>query len=436
MVPRRFFVTDAREVPGNVYQIDGTGESVFYTTPRRRIYGAAFSPTGRLYFVDANERAIYRLFRFLWFRFTLTVHTHTTYVRDVGFDPAGVLYFSEASGAGGDGKIYRLGGSPSLFRDVPLTEVGGFWAGNFAFDHAGTLYISSGNRVPASIYRLEDGVWTEIFTDEAQPIKGLTFLACDLLAYANWRSEVYILDVAQGSRNLIYSNPIHLWVSDVALLDPRIEEDTLYEGPKTYRCNSTCWREDGTINETGIFTDIDANTPEIAALLTDIGVPGGPVTDDGDVWDRTRTVWAWLQSHGLTPGHPNYEDVHAYRAGLGRWPTIADLAYMFQTWGGFVWGSGCTCMCRAQMLATLLYRAGLGADRMAIAEARTRPTYSQHMYVVLKLGCHWFYIDPSVNLPELPVSPENVGAGTADYTHPNNLIVLPGSTMRKPMLVR
>ena len=73
---------------------------------------------------------------------------------------------------------------------------------------------------------------------------------------------------------------------------------------------------------------------------------------------------------------------------------------------------------------------------MAIAETRTAPVYSQHMYVVMKLGCHWFYIDPSVALPALPVAPDDVGAGSADYTHPNNLITLPGSTMSKPMLVR
>lgn len=113
-----------------------------------------------------------------------------------------------------------------------------------------------------------------------------------------------------------------------------------------------------------------------------------------------------------------------------------DLAYMFVNYGGIYWGG--TCMYRSLVLSTLLYRVGIPPDRMAVAETRYRPVYSQHMYVVLRLGCHWYYIDPSCmsDHPALSVSPENLGCIPADYAHPNSLTLLPGSTLGKPMLVR
>jgi hypothetical protein len=436
MIIKRFFITNANESPGKLYKVQDGAESVFYTRSKGRIYSLVFSNTGRLHYVNANEKAIFRVIKILWFTFTTRIYNHTTYVRDIAFDSNGTLYFSEATGARANGKIFRIeSGRPTLFQEVELSDVGGFWAGAFTFDTQGNLYISNGNRIPASVYRFRDGSWEEVFTDDSEPITGLTSLACDLLCYANWRSEIYIIDTNSGLRELVYSNPIHLWISDIALLHPQIEEETLYEGTKVYTCNSTCWRDDGTVDDTWDFTDINTNNANIAALLADIGTPTTPTTDDDEIWNRTRTVWAWLQAHGLGLGDPNYNEVLEYRTSLGHWPSIAEFAHMFVTWGGFLWG-GCTCMCRAQTLATLLYRVGISSDRMAIAETKWKPAYSQHMYVVLKLGCHWYHVDPSVNIPELSDAPENVGSGSADYIHPNKLKLIPGSPIVKPMLVR
>jgi hypothetical protein len=413
----------------------------------------AFSKSGGLYFVNANENKIYRVFKikilFWTWKFTLKIYTHSTYIRDIFVDEGGNIYFSEATGAGENGRIYKIGGGTSevvLFQEIVLSEVGGFWAGDFTFDTKGNLYISSGNHIPASIYRFTDGTWEEIFTDDSEPIKGLTFLACDLLCYANWRSEAYTLDIQSGTRELIYSNPVHQWVSDIALYRPKIEEDTLYEGTKDYTCKSTCWRDDGSISTGNFFVDINVNNAEIQAMLNDIGVPTTQTNDDNEIWYRTKVVWAWMHAHGLGGSDPNFDAVCAYRNSLVGWYTIAEYAHMFVNWGGFCWGSYvndegesvsvCTCMCRAHLLATLLYKVGVPLDRMAIAETKWKPDYSQHMYIVLRLGCHWYYIDPSVNIPALSDTPENVGSGTRDYLHPNDLKLIPGSTLTKPMLVR
>jgi hypothetical protein len=147
------------------------------------------------------------------------VYTHTTYVRDLAFafDKAGNLglYFSEATGAGGNGKIYKIEDSTaSLFYEVKLADVGGFWAGDFAFDDKNNLYLSSGNRVPASIYKVGGGVVQEIFKDKKEPISGFTYKD-DSLYYANWRTKIYQLDLSTGGRTAIYSNSARSWLSDV-----------------------------------------------------------------------------------------------------------------------------------------------------------------------------------------------------------------------------
>ncbi len=453
MIIKEFFVTDARESNGRVYKVQPGSESVYYARGSGNIYSMAFSQGGGLYFVNANEHNIYRVFKikiFLWtFTFTFKIYTHSTYVRDIFLDKDGNIYFSEATGAGENGKIYKIESGTSettLFKEIVLSEVGGFWAGNFTFDTQGNLYITSGNRVPASIYRFKNSVWEEIFKDDSEPIKGLTFLACDLLCYANWRSEAYMLDVRSGTRELIYSNPIHQWVSNIALHQPKIEEDTLYEGTKDYTCDRACWRDDGSADDTWDFMDINVNNADITAMLSDIGVPTTPTENDNEIWNRAKAVWAWMHAHGLGASDPNFDAVCAYRESLGHWPTIAEFAHMFVNWGGFGWDPYvndegetvfvCTCMCRAHLLATLLYRVGAPKDRMAIAETMWKPSYSQHMYVVLRLGCRWYYIDPSVNIPALSDPPENVGSGARDYLHPNKLKLIPGSVLIKPMLVR
>jgi hypothetical protein len=119
------------------------------------------------------------------------IYRHPTYVRDLALVDQNDVYFSEASGAGGDGKIYRLvpneGANPGraeLFCAVRLVDVGGYWAGDFAFGrHArggsdtDTIYLSSGNRVPASIYQMtrKAGAWgqPEVVFGAETSIQGL-----------------------------------------------------------------------------------------------------------------------------------------------------------------------------------------------------------------------------------------------------------------------
>jgi hypothetical protein len=148
------------------------------------LHALAVSRDGRQFYLCRNRFAIVRADKVG----ETTFFTHTTYVRDLALDDEDNVYFSEATGAGGDGKLYRVvpaagAAKTDLVYTVRLADVG-YWAGNFAFGRTAgggldtdALYLSSGNRVPASVYRVtrKAGAWgkpEELFSAPT-PISGL-----------------------------------------------------------------------------------------------------------------------------------------------------------------------------------------------------------------------------------------------------------------------
>jgi hypothetical protein len=138
----------------------------------RDMHALAYTRDGVPYYLSGNQFVIVRADK----DGEEVFFTHSTYVRDLALDDRGNLYFSEASGAGRDGKVYRVvpdaGAAPAtavLVCTVRLQDVG-FWAGDFAFGRTAdggldtdTLYLSSGNQIPASLYRMtqKDGAWSK-----------------------------------------------------------------------------------------------------------------------------------------------------------------------------------------------------------------------------------------------------------------------------------
>jgi len=182
---------------------------------------------GRIYFTDARQRpgAVYELagntakpiFNFASAAVRV-VFTHTTYVRDVAFDPSGNLYFSEAFGAGKDGKIYKFdpaAHAASLFYTVPLASVGGSWAGDFTFSPDGHLYLSTGNRVGGSVYRVDDPAAPSppvtVYSVPNEAVDGIALDRAGHLYYSNWNDKVeghiYQVSLATGARKLLFSAP-------------------------------------------------------------------------------------------------------------------------------------------------------------------------------------------------------------------------------------
>jgi hypothetical protein len=217
------YFADARETPSSVYhhRVLPPGDIVVYTRPSSNLYSFLLAPwaANKLYFVNANEYKIYVKDLSPGAPAEAGVYTHTTYVRDIAVGKDGLLYFSEATGAGGDGKIWRLekSGGISLFYTVRLNKVDGSWAGDFTFDPEGVLWLSGGNRIPSSVYRVDvaTDVVTKVFTDNSEAIKGLAFSDDGFLYYANFKTKIYRLNPATGARSVVYDNATRQWISDV-----------------------------------------------------------------------------------------------------------------------------------------------------------------------------------------------------------------------------
>lgn len=200
-VPALYY-TNSLESPGRIYELQGGKSTAVYQRPQGRIYAIAVSSSGNIFFCDANTNQILELQGDR----ESVVYTHQTYVRDIGFDPSGRLYFSEASGARADGKIFILdlsSGIASLNQTVRLSDIGSYWAGDFAFDLQGVLWLSNGNRIPASLYKLVAGHPQRVFTSAAASIVGFVFDRNDSLIYADMRS-IYSLSLHQLKRTQIY----------------------------------------------------------------------------------------------------------------------------------------------------------------------------------------------------------------------------------------
>lgn len=225
------YLCDGGELTGAVYHRPAIGpETKVYQRPSGRLYSFLFAPwdADKLYFVNSNEFKIYLKDLSPGAPPESVVHNHSTYVRDIAVDPDGVMYFSEATGAGGDGKVWRLNsdGSATVLYEVLLSQVDGFWSGDFCFDGDGVLYLSTGNRVGASVYRVDVGAGTVVtqYTDPSGSITGITFGQDGLLYYADWRQRIYALDLETGTRNQVYYKASRKWTSDVGFrpFDPGV----------------------------------------------------------------------------------------------------------------------------------------------------------------------------------------------------------------------
>jgi streptogramin lyase len=211
------YLTDGGNNIGRIYEVRDGRLREIYVRPRGRLYSVAIAPDGAFYFSNANDYEIYRLDKGR----EVKAYTHSTYTRDIEFDVKGRLYFSEAKGAGGDGIIYRLQNGRAIphFK-VRLSDVGGFWAGDFAFDGKGTLWLSNGNRIPASLYKVEKGQLQRMFT-AATSIMGFTFTADGDLLYADHRQRIQRIELPGFLTSEAVHAPNIKWMTDVAVFGVR-----------------------------------------------------------------------------------------------------------------------------------------------------------------------------------------------------------------------
>jgi hypothetical protein len=164
------------------------------------------------------------------------IYTHRTRVQDLVLDDDDNVYFSEARGTAGDGKIYRLklaeGGAAAtaeLVCTVPLEKMQPdpgnptfrFWAGNFAFGRTAkgqvdtdTLYLSSGNTVGA-IFRItrKKGEWsdpTKVFQFGPMML-GLVFTSPHTAYFASYKHVYKLTDLRKAEVVLNLPDPHWVW---------------------------------------------------------------------------------------------------------------------------------------------------------------------------------------------------------------------------------
>jgi hypothetical protein len=217
-----------------------------------------------------------------------------------------------------------------------------------------------------------------------------------------------------------------------------ILEQTLYEGEKTYTCDAGgCWRDDGIIASPPevFYPNINEDNPEIRSLLNSIGLPADAAADDAERWRRIRELWTWMTRHTIIIGEPGSEEPWNYLLELtpDRWPSIGEMAKVFARYGILPLGA---CNSKAFTMAALLYRAGVLPDWITVAHSKAHDG-TQHLYLGMHLDGRWRYLDPTCirEHTALAPQPETFGCIGADYAHPYELVPLPGSQLKKPMLL-
>jgi hypothetical protein len=230
-----------------------------------------------------------------------------------------------------------------------------------------------------------------------------------------------------------------------------IQEPTRYDGTVEYECDQDgCWRVGGepTYPPEYFYPDIEADNPDIQALLADVGVPATPAVDDNEAWQRIAVVWTWLSRNTrYTSTGPEAQEAHEYQQSLyvgsepEQWMSIDDIAKVYARYHFLPWNSDGGCNEKAIIFATLLYRCGIDPDRMAVGMSHWSSKGNQHLFLVFRSGDQWYYIDPTCIDPPattaLNYKPKNIGyVSDVDYEHPYTLWTLPGSVLTRAMLVK
>lgn len=389
--PVTLLYTDWTVVPGRVFYQGAAAEQTLAQAASGRLYSVNVGPDGVLYLADANRFEVLR-----WSGAAPEViYTHTTYVRDIAFDPQGRLYFSEATGAAGNGRIYRLDDSgATLFFTVSLPAVGGFWAGHFAFAPDGTLYLSSGNIVGASIYRVLGGTPVVFYTDASASIAGFDFDAAGNLYYADWFHHVYqvtpaavrtvVLDVpgrrfadVAVARRSIALGPEHGRVNSVA--PHPTNADILYAGSASGGVFRTSSAAQGWFLRSRGMSD-----PSVDGVLVHPTSPATvfAVTSSG-VFRSTDEGLSWTQPLALAPPLPP-PDLPEVFAGFQKKPIRYDpldgsiyaapfCAGVYRSSDGTVW--------------TQVYPLGpAGSLEMCVTSIDVSPADGGTVYITMPLG--------------------------------------------------
>jgi hypothetical protein len=225
----KMFLAALNSSPGVVLFQDATGEHTVFTRPAQNLTSFTFGQVpgglqakpGVMSLVFCNGISQKQIWRATSPLAEALLTGALNYIREVAFGPGGALYYSHSSGAGADGRILRLAGGPPMgYTSIEIAKVGGFWAGNFAFDPAGNLYVSNGNVEQAKIWRypLGGAPPTMVFEGKKGSILGFCFTDATHFLYTDGSIDVLKGHIGgAGPDGVAYTTPLKYKFCDVVI---------------------------------------------------------------------------------------------------------------------------------------------------------------------------------------------------------------------------
>ena len=181
-------------------------------------------------------------------------------------------------------------------------------------------------------------------------------------------------------------------------------------------------------------------TKAVQRLRATIGMRLSPDPSPEEVWETARKVLNWLYSN-IAPGQQGYRDM----MGKAGWPKAERIANYWNRNGKLAWAA---CFSKAHLVFQIFRIVGLPLDDFGIAsahyknaEGRVTPT---HVYLGLRVGKEWFYIDPGTERDLGPFAQRSSVGGPlmrqygpgVDYEHPYSFRTVggPGRFIGVPLL--
>jgi beta-lactam-binding protein with PASTA domain len=218
-------VTDWRLEAGKIFHVANGKSATWFERDDDGVGSIAVGPNGDVWFTDYEAG---HLFRIVGGKAQKEFFNVSADIHKVVIDDHGIVYFSVPASRNEDGAIYRYDPVAGSVDDDPFVvvrrgDVGGSWDGDFAFASTsesgspGTLWLSTGQKVPASIYEVADGVTPELRFTSGEPIAGLTFAEDGDLYYSDWGQKVYRIEMPGLIASEVVDLPGLQWAADVAV---------------------------------------------------------------------------------------------------------------------------------------------------------------------------------------------------------------------------
>lgn len=269
-----------------------------------------------------------------------------------------------------------------------------------------------------------------------------------LLSKSEERASVYAPLYPKSGKTSIDS-----FTSEKYSLPDYLLVDTLYRGKQYYyEKDGYFYRKNGIITNRQDFyfpglTSLDGNNPAVKKLVSAIG-GSSPARTDEEIAKKFSAVYSFFKTWTKNAMGSNDTTVRAadnfmYRncrktdsSPLTRWPSFQEMADTYSGYGFIPVGN---CTANSQVMATLLYAAGVPSDKFFVAKYHYDMSwYVEHWVIAVNIGKRWYSLDPQfknvVNIKgasdfQKAYWERYIGKGH-DYKKPFEAWLLPGSTIK------